>query len=90
MQADALSFKYETNKISDVKLAQQTENINLIIGGHTHTFMNEPYLVKNKRNKQVQITQAGWAGVKLGRIDVVFDKRKKIKNTNFTVIKIIN
>ncbi len=85
-----LGLKYETNKMSDIKLAQKTENINLIIGGHTHTFMQKPYLIKNKNNKQVQITQAGWAGVKLGRIDIVFDKRKKIKNTNFTGIEIIN
>ena len=40
-----LGFKYDTNKISDIKLAQKTENINLIIGGHTHTFMNEPYVI---------------------------------------------
>lgn len=85
-----LGLEYKTNKISDIKLAQQTENINLIIGGHTHTFMEKPYLIKNKKNKQVTITQAGWAGVKMGRINIIFDSRKKIKKTNFEGIEIVN
>nr|HMP28487.1 metallophosphatase [Saprospiraceae bacterium] len=34
-----LGFKYENSKISDHTLAENTENIDLIIGGHTHTFL---------------------------------------------------
>ena len=37
-----LGFKYKTKKISDKLLASNTNNIDLIIGGHTHTFLNEP------------------------------------------------
>lgn len=33
-----LGYKYDHAKISDVELAKATENIDLILGGHTHTF----------------------------------------------------
>ncbi len=69
-----LGYKYKNDKISDVKLAQQSKNIDLIIGGHTHTFMKEPDVVLNRDNKNVFVTQAGWAGILLGRFDVYFDK----------------
>ena len=34
-----LGFKYKQDKVSDIKLARESQNINLIIGGHTHTFL---------------------------------------------------
>ncbi|MBK8054521.1 MAG: metallophosphatase [Saprospiraceae bacterium] len=72
-----LGYKYQENKISDILLAQNTSYIDLIIGGHTHTFMKEPDRYKNKRGMPVLVNQAGWAGIQLGRIDVFFEKNKK-------------
>ncbi|HMP86352.1 MAG TPA: metallophosphatase, partial [Lacibacter sp.] len=45
-----LGFQYRgnENRVSDQVLARETEQVDLIIGGHTHTFLNEPLLVKNK------------------------------------------
>jgi len=60
-----------------VVLAAQTDNINLIIGGHTHTFMEQPDSIKNISGSEVLVTQAGWAGVVLGRLDIVFERNKK-------------
>lgn len=71
-----LGYKYADNKISDVVLAKETENIDLIIGGHTHTFLDAPVTVKNKRDEDVIINQVGFAGIQLGRLDFVFEKRK--------------
>jgi len=72
-----LGYKYNENKISDTSLAGETTNINLIIGGHTHTFLNEPVTLKNKVDKPVLVTQVGWAGIVLGRIDVFFERSNK-------------
>jgi 5'-nucleotidase len=69
-----LGYRYPDNKISDVKLAENTDNIDIIIGGHTHTFMEKPDIRKNIKGENVLIHQAGWAGVRLGRIDVFFEK----------------
>ncbi len=66
-----LGYKYqESDRIDDIKLALNSSFIDIIIGGHTHTFLKEPVLVKNKKGKQVLITQMGWAGLYLGRIDI--------------------
>lgn len=69
-----LGYKYENNpdKICDLKLAKQTRNIDLIIGGHTHTFLDKPTSVKNLDDKITLVTQAGWAGIVLGKIDFHF------------------
>jgi 5'-nucleotidase len=68
-----LGYKYGGNKISDVKLAEQSQNIDLIIGGHTHTFLPKPDLIKNTLGKEVMVNQVGWAGINLGRIDYTFE-----------------
>lgn len=72
-----LGYKYGSeNKISDVTMAGMTENVDLIIGGHTHTFMSKPDRVKNKVGQPIIINQVGFAGIMLGRIDVYFEKGK--------------
>lgn len=63
------------NEMCDTVLASETENIDLIIGAHTHTFMDKPEMHKNKAGKSVLINQVGWAGLYLGRIDFYFDKK---------------
>jgi 5'-nucleotidase len=42
----------------------------LILGGHTHTFLEKPTVLLNQNKQQVIINQVGWAGVNLGRIDI--------------------
>ena len=71
-----LGFKYKKNKISDFILAQKTKDIDLIIGGHTHTFMDKPVLTKNKIGNDVIINQVGCFGVYLGKIDFYLDTNK--------------
>lgn len=74
-----LGYEYDESKVSDVVLAQNTKNIDLILGGHTHTFMKEPRLVENSEHKVVTINQAGWAGILMGQIDLYFERNKKGK-----------
>jgi len=68
-----LGFEYaDTTKISDRILARSTRNIDVIIGGHTHTFLEHPIEEQNLDQQTVIINQVGWAGVNVGRIDLYF------------------
>lgn len=73
-----LGLSYEGDRISDLKLAKQTENIDLIIGGHTHSFLSEPIAEINSSGKEVLVTQAGWAGLRLGVVKITFNNSKKL------------
>ncbi len=78
-----LGYEYNSSQVSDRTLAQNSENIDIILGGHTHTFLEQPTLIKNKLNKTVIVNQAGWGGVKLGRIDLVLgsdDRSNQVVN----------
>ena len=82
-----LGYRYRNpQRISDVKLASATRNIDLIIGGHTHTFLSEPTLAKNLDDKKVLINQVGAYGVNLGRVDFYFDEKNQKTSTGETII----
>ncbi|NJW51470.1 metallophosphatase [Salinimicrobium oceani] len=68
-----LGYNYRDETISDMKLASLTRNIDLIIGGHTHTFLPKPTVTNNLDGNNVLVNQVGWAGVNLGRIDFFLD-----------------
>ena len=81
-----LGFKYNTKKVSDKLLSAQTKNIDLIIGGHTHTFLNKPVIVENLVGRNVQIAQVGYAGINIGRIDYFLNQKMCVKKINSTAI----
>ena len=66
-------YKNVPKRISDLNLARATKDIDLIIGGHTHTFLPRPTIEKNIEGKDVLINQVGCYGINLGRIDFYFD-----------------
>ena len=74
-----LGFKYKTNKVSDTILASKSRDIDLIIGGHTHTFLQHPVKVLNIEQKSVIINQVGWAGINIGKIDFHFNQNEQLK-----------
>ena len=69
-----LGYKYKDDKVSDLILAKSTRNIDLIIGGHTHTFLKLPEDVVNLDGKITTVNQVGFAGINLGRLDYFFDR----------------
>ncbi len=75
-----LGYEYinDQERPSDVKLCSMTENIDLIIGGHTHTFLEKTVIRKNRIGKRVLINQVGCFGLNLGRIDFYFDSKKPV------------
>ena len=51
--------------------------------------MEEPEEVLNLDNEKVIITQAGWGGINLGKLDVFFNKKKlKKEKLSYTTKKI--
>ena len=74
-----LGFKYKGEKISDMTFASQTRDIDLIIGGHTHTFLKKPIKQLNVDKKEVLINQVGWAGINIGKIDYQFSQNDGLK-----------
>lgn len=71
-----LGFQYNDGRIDDIELAGRVKGIDLIIGGHTHTFLDKPVAVKNAGGSTL-ITQAGHSGIRLGRIDLNFQTGTK-------------
>ena len=71
------SYSKDSNLMCDMILAKKTRNIDLIIGGHTHTFLEKPVRVKNIDNKDVIINQVGCFGINLGKIDFYFSNENK-------------
>lgn len=72
-----IGYRYRNNRVSDIIMAENTSNVDIILGGHTHTFMNEPDRRRNLDGQEVIIHQVGWAGILLGRIDLVFERNFK-------------
>lgn len=68
-----LGYKYKEKKVSDEILATQTQNIDLILGGHTHTFLPEPIFYENIIHQKVIVNQVGWAGLQLGKVKFTFE-----------------
>lgn len=71
-----IGYTYPSNRVSDKILAKNNKNIDLIIGGHTHTFMDHPEDVQNLSGKITTINQVGFAGINLGRVDYYFERYK--------------
>jgi 5'-nucleotidase len=83
-----LGYKYKENKVSDIILAKESEHIDLILGGHTHTFMDAPESYTNKLGSDVLVNQVGWAGIQLGRLDFDFAgfAKKKLTKSHTVII----
>ena len=56
----------------DCRLAEQVENVDLIVGGHSHTDLDEMTVVKDKAGEDVFIVQDGCWGLGIGELKVNF------------------
>jgi 2',3'-cyclic-nucleotide 2'-phosphodiesterase (5'-nucleotidase family) len=57
----------------DRGIAKNTRHIDMIIGGHSHTFLNYPEYVTNQEGEKVLITQTGSKGICLGYAKIKLD-----------------
>ncbi len=83
-----LGYNYapDRKEIGDLELASKTKNIDLIIGGHTHTFLPKPTITKNSVGENVLVNQVGCYGINVGRIDFYFDSDKNKASKGKSII----
>lgn len=72
----------------DKKLAKKTSNIDLIVGGHSHTKLSKEVYVKNKKDKQVPIVQAGMHTEYLGKLVVDLVKGQPLKVVSYELVPV--
>ncbi len=81
-----LGYQYQNiRRPYDLELASKTKYTDLIIGGHTHTFLDTPTIVKNGASRNVLVNQVGCFGVNLGRIDFYFDNQKNLAASGVSI-----
>lgn len=68
-----LGYSGYPNQPCDINLAKRSENIDIIIGGHSHTFLKSAKVYPNRTGKDVVIVQAGCQGEYVGRLDIDFE-----------------
>lgn len=62
--------RYEGEEMRDDRYPKEVEGIDLILGGHSHTFLDELVELPRRGGGVTRVTQQGWAGMRLGRVDV--------------------
>lgn len=85
-----LGHSYSSGKIGDTNLAAGSAGIDIILGGHTHTLLEEPVIMRNRENQPVVIQQSGWGGAYMGKLDVYVSRGEKKKNILANPIKVSN
>lgn len=82
--ADLVVLLSHSGADKDIETAKKIPGIDVIVGGHSHTFMEKAYMCQNKGRKTI-VVQAGEFGIKLGRLDLDFDKNG-INNYNYKLL----
>lgn len=62
--------EHNPGDITDPQLCAATRNVDIFVGGHSHTFLEKPDMVKNLDGKEIPIVQTGWMGVYMGEFKV--------------------
>jgi 5'-nucleotidase len=84
-----LGYEYESNKVSDLIIAEKTRFTDIILGGHTHSLLDPPVAKENASGKKVYIGQTGYGGVRLGRMDLHFNQKTRNSFVESTTINIL-
>ncbi len=64
------------NPVCDEDLVAKTHNIDMILGGHSHSMIESPVYYTNLDGKKIPITQMGSNGIYVGRMDLMFKIKK--------------
>ncbi|WP_449540472.1 5'-nucleotidase C-terminal domain-containing protein [Ferdinandcohnia sp. Marseille-Q9671] len=72
---------------NDLQLAEQVEGIDVIVGGHSHTALDVPVVVK-KDATQTIIVQTGNANSNLGVLHINFDDNGVVESHNGRLVEI--
>ena len=61
---------YEGESFTDPIFVTKTRNIDLVVGGHSHTFLEKMESARNLDGKKIPIVQDGCWGLYMGKIEV--------------------
>lgn len=61
---------FDSAGMNDPELVRKTRNIDIVVGGHSHTFLKDAVFVDNLDGKPVPIVQDGCWGLNFGQLDV--------------------
>lgn len=61
------------NEYNDERLASETAGIDIILGGHSHDYFEQPLVYKNRDGKDVIMQQMGKNGRHLGHVTLTFE-----------------
>lgn len=59
----------------DERLVANTRNIDVILGGHSHTFMKGPENIFEHGGEEVAVMHTGKSGVRVGRLDLTLEHK---------------
>ena len=65
---------WKDDAISDQNLIANSRGIDLVLGGHSHTYFTELQYVKNLDGKYIPVDQNGKHAIFVGKMTVTFDK----------------
>jgi 5'-nucleotidase len=72
-----LGYVREGDAPDNQKLAAQSENIDIIIGGNNNKLLSNAMVLKNSLKHEVILAQTAWNGMMMGRTIVHFDSDKQ-------------
>jgi 5'-nucleotidase len=72
-----LGYYAKEEHVGDITIAKKSHYIDIILGGHTHTFMSEPDKESNADGREVIINQTGAYGVYFGRVNIIMEEKRK-------------
>jgi 2',3'-cyclic-nucleotide 2'-phosphodiesterase (5'-nucleotidase family) len=73
---------------ADESLAAHVSGVDLIVGGHSHTALEQPVWVKNPRGKMVPIVQAGAHGNFVGDMLVDYEAGKPLQILRYNLVPV--
>ena len=72
-----LGYEYDDRVYYDRGIAMNTKHIDMIIGGHSHTFLTKADYVQNLEGDKVPVVQTGSKGIYLGYAKIRIDDAGK-------------
>lgn len=67
-----IGYDEESGPDNDLSLAAKSRNIDLIVGGHSHTFLKDQTVIRNLNGERVKVVTDGCWGLQIGNLKVRF------------------
>lgn len=89
-QADAVIALTHLGITLDERLVRSSEGLDLVVGGHSHTVLTEPYLVPDPTGRQIPIVQTGRFGESVGDLLVDITPGQPMRVISYRLVPVLN